>query len=159
MRFLSTFLLAATASTAFAASTPKELFDEYLPSCSLECAYQVAEDASGCDINDTDCFCTAQGGSTFGQVQGDMEGCLQSSDCENSDYSSMSENDVLAYLDEALQMCGVGSLDDVLEEAGLDEDDLVTETSGGDVPEDAAVTLSARNAVVAAGAMMLLALF
>ncbi|KAL4861906.1 hypothetical protein BDV12DRAFT_179676 [Aspergillus spectabilis] len=130
-------LLLTTTTTLAAVSTPKELFDNFLPSCAHSCAYQVAEDATGCGIEDTDCFCSAEGDQTEiqNQVSRDMQSCLLASGCDQDDYGSVSQSDVERYMTDAVDLCN------------------------GDVPEDSAVTLSATKAVLAAGVMMLLAAF
>ncbi|KAL5343046.1 hypothetical protein BJX70DRAFT_355504 [Aspergillus crustosus] len=130
-------LLTATTTTLAAASTPRELFENYLPECALDCTFQLAEDVTGCGIDDTDCFCNAEG-DDVSSLQSDLRSCLLASECEQSDYSEMSQGDLETYTNDALALCGSG---------------------GGDVPEDGAVTLSATKAIAAAGVMMLLAAF
>ncbi|KAL2825038.1 hypothetical protein BDW59DRAFT_161986 [Aspergillus cavernicola] len=165
MRFtLSIALLGAT--VVVAQNSVEDIFNDVLPSCLRSCATTALEGATGCDISDNDCLCTSDGGLSQDAIDSlttELATCALNADCDQSDLEDMADVDQNELQSQFNSVCGGSSSSSSSDDSSSSSDDSSSSSddssSSSDDAEDGAITLSATNAILAAGAMMFIAAF
>ncbi|KAL4782901.1 hypothetical protein BJX76DRAFT_331510 [Aspergillus varians] len=135
MRFLIPLALFVAAVTA-ADETPEQLLKSAVPECLQSCIKDAMESATNCSLNDVDCLCKADAktysDSTLNSVVDDLQTCIKNSatKCSEDDLNSLSEDAINSAFSNVEGLCP---------------------NSG------AAVSFSPTNALLGAGAMMIVA--
>ncbi|KAL2867336.1 CFEM domain-containing protein [Aspergillus lucknowensis] len=166
MRFI--LPVALLGASVVMAESAEDLINSMVPDCLRSCAKDSFESATSCSIDDTDCICSSNvGADTFSSMMSDMTDCAMNADCDASDLESASDINLDEVESKAANLCGGSSGgSDSSDDASSDSSDDTSSDSGDDASsdnandstgEDGAMALSGTTAILAAGAMMVVA--
>ncbi|KAI9367886.1 hypothetical protein BJX61DRAFT_262588 [Aspergillus egyptiacus] len=160
--FLPAILLGA--SSVVAQQSLQDIIEQDMPECLHSCFDELL-DALPCDADDKECLCSGDNISKDTITSG-MEGfssCAMNAGCSQSDLESIGNLDFADMEDKIMGICentdtntNSNNNNDNNDD---NNDDSDNDDNDEDGPDDAAVSLSATNAVLAAGAVMLFAAF